>query len=594
MKIPFYRSIFTKIILTIFVSFLVILTGGFLLLYANVRDLLKERTDQEKIQSFQQLEQNIDSFEREVEFLTERLINDTTLKELIITGNKKVSEEIIMRADYFREVAIILAGYPYVESICLFNSEDVALITDEKRNIILYEEDSKGFFYEAQLSAKKADVERRIKWYGGYQSTDFAIPLSKYEEPTAYITACRPVYWSAHKAWIVINVELSYFTGIYNSQEKRNVQPETVYILDGKGMIISHPQQSEIGKTKGEEFQKEDQSEHWTFEDEQNQILCYPLNVEDWILVGEIPLSVIWKDSNRMQEVFLAIVIVVIFLCLLLVIFWVRRIGRPLKETVEALKRMEDGTFGITIPQREMDKSEIGLLVRQFNRMSNKIEELLEENAQMEQNKRETEIKMLKSQISPHFLYNTLNTVKWMAAVKGEEDIVDCVSALGDLIQPLFRDIRSFWSLQEEQVYIMNYNKIMNYRYGGKVILSMEIEEELKNALIPKFVLQPLVENAFVHAAPERETPVNVCIRGQRETKEELVLEISDNGEGMDKEELAQLRAGLNTSKETAHIGLVNVHQRLVLLYGEPFGLSIDSRKGEGFSVKVRISLHEK
>lgn len=594
MKTPFYRSIFTRIILTISVSFLVVLTGGFFFLYANVRDLLKDRTDQEKLQTFHQLEQNIDAFGREVEFLTERLISDTVLTELIFMGNHTDSSAISLRADYFRELESILVGYTYVESVCFYNSEEMSLIAEKKRNVILDEAGERGNFYETQLAPNKEQMERGMKWYGGYKSTDFAIPLFKNEEPASYMTLCRPVYWNTHKAWIVVNVNLAYFTEIYNSREKVNVQPENIYILDGEGKVISHPEESEIGKKKGGEFTQSAQEGPWTFEEEQNQILCYPLALKDWILVGEIPLSVIYKDSNRMQKVFLGIVAVMSFLCLFLLVFWVRRISRPLTETVEALKSMEDGTFGITLPQRETDKNEISLLVNQFNRMSRKIEELLEENARMEESKREAEIKMLKSQISPHFLYNTLNTVKWMAAMKGEEDIVDCVSALGSLIQPLFRDVRTFWSIEEEKSYIVNYNKIMNYRYGDRVHLVLKIEEDLCDALIPKFILQPLVENVFVHASAESETLVEVRITGQRKTEREIELEVLDNGEGLDTAALERVRESLLVPAKTAHIGLANVHQRLVLLCGKDFGLSVDGQKGGGFSVKIRIPLRRK
>lgn len=168
-------------------------------------------------------------------------------------------------------------------------------------------------------------------------------------------------------------------------------------------------------------------------------------------MVNETPLSVILKDIKDIQIVFRIAVITVAVFSVFFTIFWVRYITSPLTDTVEAMKCMENGMLGITLPQRTKSRDEIGLLVTQFNQMSQKIMQLVEENTKMEENKREMEIKMLKSQMNPHFLYNTLNTIKWMAIMKGEDSIVDCTTALGDLLQPLYRDNRTFWSLENEK-----------------------------------------------------------------------------------------------------------------------------------------------
>lgn len=590
MKIPFFRSVFTKMIFALSVSFLIIISISFLYIYGSVRDSMKEKTDSEKIQNFNQLEHNIDILSGEVELITRRLISETALMDLVFGVDGGNDREVVLKADLFREMEKVFTEYNYVESICFYNSDNLSLIADKEQNILINDKDSRGRFYEEQIAGKGNGAGNGVKWYGGYINSDFNIKALKDEsrKEVYYVSACRPVYWGAHTAWLVININLDYFTDIYNSLEKENVQLSTTYIIDENGKIVSHLDKSEVGKRRENQYIRNKNDGPFTFEEGDQQILCYPLHLNGWTMVNETPLSVILKDIKDIQIVFRIAVIAVAVFSVFFTIFWVRYITSPLTDTVEAMKCMENGMLGITLPQRTKSRDEIGLLVTQFNQMSQKIMQLVEENTKMEENKREMEIKMLKSQMNPHFLYNTLNTIKWMAIMKGEDSIVDCTTALGDLLQPLYRDNRTFWSLENEKNYIVSYGKIMNYRYGEKVSLRMDFGEVLYDAKIPKFVLQPIVENAFLYGVSEKEENTIITITAWQEA-EDLFLRISDNGEGLEEEKLTELRDSLHETQETNHIGISNVHQRIQLLYGPSYGLEIDSIKELGFSVTMRL-----
>ena len=499
MKIPFFRSVFTKMIFALSVSFLIIISISFLYIYGSVRDSMKEKTDSEKIQNFNQLEHNIDILSGEVELITRRLISETALTDLVFGVDGGNDREVVLKADLFREMEKVFTEYTYVESICFYNSDNLSLIADKEQNILINDKDSRGRFYEEQIAGKGNGAGNGVKWYGGYINSDFNIKALKDEsrKEVYYVSACRPVYWGAHTAWLVININLDYFTDIYNSLEKENIQLSTTYIIDENGKVVSHLDKSEVGKRRENQYIRNKNDGPFTFEEGDQQILCYPLHLNGWTMVNETPLSVILKDIKDIQIVFRIAVIAVAVFSVFFTIFWVRYITSPLTDTVEAMKCMENGMMGITLPQRTKSRDEIGLLVTQFNQMSQKIMQLVEENTKMEENKREMEIKMLKSQMNPHFLYNTLNTIKWMAIMKGEDSIVDCTTALGDLLQPLYRDNRTFWSLENEKNYIVSYGKIMNYRYGEKVSLRMDFGEVLYDAKIPKFVLQPIVDVTY-------------------------------------------------------------------------------------------------
>ena len=577
MKIPFYRSVFWRMIAAVSFSFLAILSGSFAFLYASVSDSLKERTDAEKIQSFRQLGYNIDTFCQDVERLTGRLISETALTDMVYIGKESPGTEFSMRAAYFRELGQILEQYQYVESICFYNAEGLVLSMDGRQNIIQGRERDRGIFYEEKLepfcSGQKSDFWG-VKWFGGYTNNDFFPALNKDDETVYYLSACRPMYWGSYQAWVVVNVSLDYFTDIYNSDARGGVPEELTYIVDAQGQVISHPLQEALGRKREGDWRREEADTIYSFEENGCQVLCYPLTIAGWTMIDEMPLEAILEDTKGMQVTFLATIAVAICLVVFFSVFWVNRLVRPLRATTEALRRMEGGELEIAPLEGGESRDEIGLV---------------EENAAMEKKKREMEIQALKSQLNPHFLYNTLNTVKWMAVMKGEKDIVDCLDALGDILRPMYQGSSPFWSLAEEIDYIEDYGRVMRHRYGGQARLILEPEEDTLEASVPKFVLQPLVENAFLYGRREEGAALVEIRVDSKKEGDILLVVVADNGNGIGTEALEALRGNIRMGKKTAHIGLSNVNDRIRLLCGERYGLEIDSAPDRGFAVMVHL-----
>ncbi len=590
MKIPFRKSIFVKIILIVSGSFLVVISISFIYLFASVRRSLTERTDAEKLRRFYQMEHDIDAFCKEIEMISERMINMTPLTNLIFLGDHSREDEIVLEVSYFQEVDKLVLEYDYIESICFFNSEELSLIVEPKQNLVRRGIDERGEFYEEQLADIQSGMVKENRWYGRYTSEDFNVHYLDDRESIHYVTFCRPVYWGRHMAWLIINVNQEKFTSIYNFYESSEKGQVITYIIDEQGIVISSLNAALLGEKKERGAVQEKQLR--IFEENGQQILYYPLNMGNWILVEETPLSIILKGIQDIRIAFLVVVGATIAVLALFLISWISLFSRSFTDIVGALGQMEAGELGITIPVKKERQDEIGLLIRQFNRMSEKIGDLINENRKMEQKKREAEIKMLRSQMNPHFLYNTLNTVKWMAAIKGEDDIVDCVTALGNLLQPLYRDTRTFWRMEKEIDYITSYGKIMNYRYGGNTVLRIEIEKEVYSTDIPKYILQPIVENAFLYGSNGTEDHTIIRICGKR-LENAIQIQVEDNGGGMDEQELEKLKRNMDTDMDTGHIGLANVAQRLKALYDGQSQIRVESKKGEGFSVLFIVPWHQ-
>ena len=259
------------------------------------------------------------------------------------------------------------------------------------------------------------------------------------------------------------------------------------------------------------------------------------------------------------------------------------------------MKKMEQGSLGLTLEVKE--KNEIGVLVEQFNKMSKSIEELVELNKDIQEEKRNLEIEALKSQINPHFIYNTLNMIKWMAVIIKADNIAESLTALSDFLHPIFKKNDVTCPVREEIEYIKNYIKIMNFRFGGRFKTNIDISGEIQDLMVLRFILQPIVENAINHGLIEQNEGI-ISIEGYKKD-DVLFISVSDNGRGMTEDQVYELNQALMEGTEitgsiSKGIGLKNVNRRIKLHYGNSYGLMIQSKKGEGSKVLIKIPVVRK
>ncbi|MGO4275700.1 sensor histidine kinase, partial [Paenibacillus sp. TAF58] len=252
---------------------------------------------------------------------------------------------------------------------------------------------------------------------------------------------------------------------------------------------------------------------------------------------------------------------------------------------VHAMWQMENGNLGIMLD--ETPSTELGIIGRRFNKMSLSIEELMEKNKIIEEDKRKLGLEALQSQINPHFLYNALNTIKWVAMLRKEMGIVDSITTLGNMLRSIYKERSLTVTLQVEVDYIENYLKIMNARYGEGVQVSLSIPGELLHCQIIRFILQPIVENAFIHGMYSKNYKGKIAITASG-SEEDVFISVSDNGAGIEADKLTAIQACMKSGNSAydlspgESIGLVNVNRRLLMQYGEGYGLAITGNPGEG------------
>jgi len=308
-----------------------------------------------------------------------------------------------------------------------------------------------------------------------------------------------------------------------------------------------------------------------------------------WILMQQPPGNYMsWQGITLVRLLlFEALIMVIALLIITLIID--RTVNMPIHQINQRIEAIAMGDF--TIDLSIEFSSEVGNIGRGINRMVHQIEQLIHSKVEHEKTKKDLEFRILQSQINPHFLYNTLNSIKWMASLQKATGIEEMVSSLAVLLKQLAKGTGQMIPLSRELDLVKEYVRIQDYRTAGMVRLEFQIEDPAfyTTPVIP-FILQPIVENAIFHGIEPKQIPGTIFISVSENQQGVLLIEVEDNGQGILPERLPDiLRVESHSLKAMNHIGLKNVDDRLKMQFGREFGLEIESRYGEFTRVRIRI-----
>ena len=301
----------------------------------------------------------------------------------------------------------------------------------------------------------------------------------------------------------------------------------------------------------------------------------------------------------NLKDHFFEVVIVPILLLIgmLLILFPIlimisRVVTKPLGKVSDAIKEFSKGDF-----EQRVDvttKDEIGEVAECFNKMVSDIKSLIDENYVITIKERESELNALQSQINPHFLYNTLDSLYWQATGEGQDELADSILALSDLFKLVLSRGSSMVSVERELELIDRYLQIQKMRFSKRLEYSIEIDDQVKDLVIPKLIIQPFVENAIVHGLENITTTCSVEVNASRQG-DYIHFVISDTGIGMTEEEMASLWED-NKQYANQRIGryaIKNIKERLQIKYNDDFELKIESEKGKGTKVIINVPIEE-
>jgi Predicted signal transduction protein with a C-terminal ATPase domain len=372
------------------------------------------------------------------------------------------------------------------------------------------------------------------------------------------------------------------FNGLGNEDMKRTA------VLSQKKQVVLSQYQAQNYKLSDKTFRAMSYDTGWVADNAQNTLISYvTVDGTGWKIASYIPLSVLYRDIEYLKQKIIIALICAVFFLLLVSFYLSYDFVAAIYTLVEGMKKLQGGDESVEVKLKRRD--ELGFMGSAFNTMAREITTLQKWVLREQLTRKDAQIKALQSQINPHFLFNTLESINWMAQLSHVPEISETVTALASLMEASIARSNKCITLAEEIAYIDNYIFILKKRFEGRLELIKEIDGPALEVRVPRLLIQPIVENAANHGVAN--------IRGKGIVRlsatvdgEMIRIAVEDNGAGIDEDELEILNDRLSMNDENYveaeegqqrnGIGLENVNRRIKLFYGPQFGIKIESQKG--------------
>lgn len=592
--LPKFKSIHTSIAIAfsslIICAVLAMSFNSFLLSSDAVRRNSYEHTGQ----LVEQVNANVETYIGNMESIAELALSDKKLRTLMRLHDADSPDGLALAAEVRAFFGSIVKSRDDIASI-LFIGSNGALVSDrEAGRMKPYHELMNQDWYKA---AKDAEGESVI--------SSSRIQHLFEDEYRWVVSISREAGRGADGSGGVLLVDLNY--NVINDLCKQIHMGNRgyVFLLDPTGDPIYHPQQQLIySGLKSERFEDILAAEDGSFEAvSDGTTKLYTVRASDfgWKVIGVNYSEELVGDKKEIAFSALRWGLICLVFGLALSLWLSHTLTKPIKKLDVQMKKVERGDFGV---RAEIESpNEIGKLARTFNLMTGKIKDLMDQVMREQEEKRISELKALQAQIHPHFLYNTLDSIIWMAEMDKRDDVIRMTSALSKLLRSSISKGEELVPLRQELAHAEHYLVIQSMRYRNKFSYTIEVEEELLDCYVLKVLLQPLVENAIYHGIKNKADQGRIVIRGTA-CEEGLCLLVEDDGVGADPEKINERLArgrydsggsgsegGGAGPSGSGGLGLDNVNHRIRLNYGDGYGLRFDSERDEGTTVTLRLPL---
>ncbi len=400
-----------------------------------------------------------------------------------------------------------------------------------------------------------------------------------------------------YSAMLTIDIETNFFTDILESiKASPNSQ---VFIVDDRGSVILSTKnpafRHEAAKGLINRFRNKAVSSYGSritkLHGVRMLVSVKKIAPIHWQIVSVSPVRELNQELNSFNKLVLLVIIISAVLSLLIALLLANDIVKPIQRLVRSMSGVKDGNFAINLSYQRND--EFAFLIQQYKTMLSEIKELIDKlyvseltKQKAEVKAREYELKALQAQINPHFLYNTLDSINWLAIKYKAEDISTMVKSLSNFFRYSLNKGKTEISLEDEKKQIESYLMIQRIRFQEKLDFTVDFAPEILPARTIKLILQPIVENAILHGIEKRKGEGFIAIRGCR-VGENIEIEISDNGAGANIQELNE-RLEDETDTETS-FGIKNVHDRIKQFFGDSYGMEYHQNQSGGVTAVIRI-----
>lgn len=391
---------------------------------------------------------------------------------------------------------------------------------------------------------------------------------------------------------IVVVTRTEYFQEL--SEDMKKSDNHRIIILDND-YVIYDTQEENIASTASKDLMEiiwDSPQDEKTISIEGQEYMSSSVlsDYSGWRIISLIPEEEIFHDLEKMQLVTLLIIILLIVISLLLGFIFSFQIVHPLKKLGSLMKLAENGDFDIKV--KVNSKDEIGTLAQAFNSMISKINSLIHEVYIEQIRQSELELQMLQSQINPHFIYNTLESISMMATIHNDDSTSEMAYNLGSILRYGINKTKEVVTVREELDNLEKYISLQEIRFHSVYTITISVSPDLYDIYITKLILQPIVENAIFHGMKDIRSGGKIIVTGYKTDNNLLVFEVEDNGKGMTDSLTKDLNDYINDKNNLfSSIGLRNVNKRIKIKYGDEYGLEIQSIADIGTKVIVRLPI---
>lgn len=575
-------SIKQKLLLLFSVQIIIPMAFMGVMFYKNTENIIQNKSVSYSADLLKMIELRMNDFSSNLVSITDDILYDAKMYAILDDKKSVASEEL---RDYC---------YNLLRRICLSNKE-IQSITLASLNEYEYSYDLNAGGVSIESSAsfnamleKARLADHKAVWYTEVDETN----------KVRHLYLIRMIYDSdefGERGLIILQINRQRLKDVYNDLSTEFMQSINILSKDNKWIIGTQ----EEGYDEKENEWISNQQTNWGYRiDHKEQRLVAFMNIEgtEWKIIAEGSLNqLVNEEMSHFRFLFIIVMTFTILLLSIFSILMAMDILSPINRLVDSIKKVEEENIHQEVIVDRED--ELGYLSRCFNKMSMEIDNLLNRVYKEELTRRGAELKALQAQINPHFLFNTLESINWMAQLNNVPEIRDMVTSLGALIEASIGKGNPMVPLSKELKYIDHYILIMKNRYGERLSYESEIDSSLLSQEVPKLILQPLVENAIYHGIDKirKKGIIKLTIR-QEEDK--IYIEVMDNGKGILLEEVEDLNQKFQEDRDDyilgdnrKSIGLANVNGRVKLFFGKDYGLQVESQYEQYTKMKLYLPI---
>lgn len=446
-----------------------------------------------------------------------------------------------------------------------------ALLKDYISNVTIVTDDGASYSYNKTRSTSDIDVDQ-----GEVYEKNGSMVWRLTDQDQQELVVARKINSlksSKSLGYVAVTIKEEAVNELVNAFNK--IEGGRIYLLNEGGRIIAAQDKELLGS-------------RLTMQDQEGYTLYTSGGMENgWTIQAAVSTGYFRQNVRNLRNVFYLVAFTAALVVALAAVRLSKSVTKPLVTLSKRMEKFGQGDFGVRCDIETND--EFGMVGDTFNQMVEKIQYLLSEIYEQQLLKQKAEMQSLQMQINPHFLYNTLETINWMARMQGIDEVGEIAASLGNLMRfALAPD--TYITLEREVKSLQEYIRIQEYRYGDRLRATVLIPEELYGYSIPKLVVQPILENAIVHGVEDKIGDAQVTVTGEKK-EDVLYIRVKDNGIGMPSEIIERIYRSDQSVEKTkgTSIGLRNVNRRLKMHYGEEFGIQINSVMNEGTEVTLKL-----